>query len=381
MGEMRTLGGMTSLCLGLILFGQASHLRAGSKAELMAAIDSLRGIQPVAAGEDVEALNKKMDAAWTVLLGKKKSSIPLVEAELAKALRQDKPDQYFILDMSQLLLAMQGPQALTLAAQALSRIDGGAPVIKVNTDGLFHLALSLAQSGAAVLPQIDRLFLEEKAELKVFVVQHVLTLDSTLLCVFLYGSSGPDVEDHLLGKFGSNLAPYQAKRLLEILGWLGSEKSVPAAAPYLQGGDHELFARALKVMMALGGASGREAVLNLKAGGLSKESRAYLKKVLPNVKKAGYESQLRMLEEMAKPDPGLSDAKLEARLEKMIKNYGKDDELPAANILLSGLPQGLILGKLKRIRQMTLFRLSDEALDDVLVDNRIINALQYKASQ
>jgi hypothetical protein len=62
----------------------------------------------------------------------------------------------------------------------------------------------------------------------------------------------------------------------------------------------------------------------------------------------------------------------------MIAHFGRDDRTNPVAILDSNLESGFLITRLLEVRSHTLFRLSDEALDDVLVTNALINALRYR---
>ncbi len=349
---------------------------AGNQAEILKTIDSLRNIQPVKGEENLNAVNQRMDTAWKYLTAHKDESVPLIRQELLKELAQ-KNDQFFLLDMASFLIGQGKPQDDPLAFQCLSAIDPQAPVIQYNTDELFRLTYHLAQGGdPAVLEQVDRLFLKYRSESSLVVPQHAMTLDTAMICVFLYGVSGPGVEKHLLEQL-SLKSTYQ-KRLLEILCVLGSENGVEQVKPFLEGQDFDTFARSIKFMVTVGGPAGREAVLRVNPKRLDERSQKYFEHILPDVKKIDYKTYLGELQKISPAPKNFSDNELTTRLEKMYENYGKDDKLNPLNVVTSQLPTDDLIARMKGIRCRTLFRLSNEALDDVDIANTILNALQFK---
>jgi hypothetical protein len=62
----------------------------------------------------------------------------------------------------------------------------------------------------------------------------------------------------------------------------------------------------------------------------------------------------------------------------MIAHYGRDDRTNPVAILDSGLESDFLITQLLNVRSRTLYRLSDEALDDVAVTNALINGLRYR---
>jgi hypothetical protein len=62
----------------------------------------------------------------------------------------------------------------------------------------------------------------------------------------------------------------------------------------------------------------------------------------------------------------------------MYENYGKDDKTSPEAIFNSGLPNDFLVSELTRIRGRMFYRVSDEALSDVVLTNAILNALRYR---
>jgi hypothetical protein len=68
-----------------------------------------------------------------------------------------------------------------------------------------------------------------------------------------------------------------------------------------------------------------------------------------------------------------------SRIDTMIENFGEDERTSPLAILDSGLGADSLIASLLRVRSRSLYRLSDEALSDVEVTNRIVNALRYRS--
>ncbi len=159
------------------------------------------------------------------------------------------------------------------------------------------------------LALIDRSFLATKQQ--IFIPQHALTLSPALMCVFLYGVYGPASEDHLLRLLEQGNE--NAKIILEILAWIGTDKSIPLAKKF------DTFPG---------------------------------EKTLP-------------------PDT------VKQRLAGMYENYGQDTRTNPAAILNADLSGDYLITELAKIRSHMFHRISDEALEDVRISNFLIYALLF----
>src|SRR5258706_15155591 len=117
---LKTLLNLAVVALVVLAFCPAAQC-APSEAEILEHIRSLRGIKPTVDKGRLAALNSRMDSAWKYLEGHKAESAPLVERELITALANPS-DQFFVLDMGNLILTLNGKQAQSVALKALARI-------------------------------------------------------------------------------------------------------------------------------------------------------------------------------------------------------------------------------------------------------------------
>jgi hypothetical protein len=210
---------------------------------------------------------------------------------------------------------------------------------------------------------------------KIFIPQHALELDGTLACVFLYGAYGADAERVLRERLKDRS---DVKRVLELLAWLGSPDSVQAVGESLAvSPDYETFTRVTSFMMRAGGPAGREFMLTLAPDTLDARSREYLSRIRAAIQHTSFETVRESFVNL----PGektLPDAEVKSRLDAMIAHFGTDDRTNPVAILDSGLESDFLIAQLLEVRRRSLYRLSDEALDDVKVTNTLINGLRYR---
>lgn len=222
------------------------------------------------------------------------------------------------------------------------------------------------------------MFLTNVTKLEFFRAPHYVKLDATDLCVFLYGVTGANAEDHLIKAL--DISPATKQRVLETLGWLGSERSVePVKKLMASATDYETFTRCVAFMMALGGPEGKAAVLNLDASHLDPKAKEYHQRILPKVKDVSAETLRTALKQFDGNDGGkkLTDEELKRRLKKMYDNFGVDNETSPRSLVSSKLPRAYLIDQLKQIRSRMFYRINNHALDDVKVTNLIINTLQF----
>src|ERR1700741_4550219 len=103
--------------------------------------------------------------------------------------------------------------------------------------------------------------------------------------------SGP-ILAHCTGwAFDANLADKTvARKVMEVLIWLGSPQSVPAVAKaYAASPDYETFSRMTAFMMKSGGPQGRAAMLEVHPNDLDAHSREYYAKVRPAIESTTFD--------------------------------------------------------------------------------------------
>ncbi len=338
-------------------------------------VNDLRTIQPTKDQNKVSAYNKKMDAAWKYFSQNKKVAIPSLQQILIEETKQKVPNQLVLLDIAHFLAREGKAGGVASSLEALYLIDPASPIIKDNFQDLFQLAYRLAsESDTRILNVFDRIFLS--TDKSVFVPQHAMTLDGTLICVFLYGKYGANALPHLLELLND---PRYRVRVLEILIWLGNVESVPKIQSVMKSHrDYDTFTRAAAYMMQVGGKAGKEAMLAVKVDELDVGSREYYNKVVGAIRETTYSG----IEKSFAAMPGYKktdDSALKIRLAKMAETYGKDDDLHPLVILKSGLTDNMLVAELTLIRQRIFYRLSNEALTDVKMTNAIMNALSYRS--
>ena len=363
------------LTAGCLLSGTLYGVRAGTlEQETLSHLEAIRAIQAGRTDAAYAAYNKQMDAAWQFFAANKPKVLPILQSQLRAELGREQPSDLILLDIGFFLSANDNAEGRSLARDALFRLNPHAAIIQVNHQELFELIHTVAQDhDSRVLGLIDSEFLA--SDEKIYIPQHALELNGTLACVFLYGTYGAESEQVLRARLKDRSA---ANRVLELLAWLGSPASVDAVGETLWASpNYETFSRVTSFMMRAGGARGREFMLAVAPEKLDARSREYLAKIRPAIEKTSFEA---VQDSFAKlpGDTKLTDAEVKARLDAMIASNGQDDRTNPAAILNSGLESGFLIGQLLEVRSRTLYRLSDEALDDVQVTNALINGLRYR---
>jgi hypothetical protein len=357
--------------LGVLLTGTLHA--ATLEQETITQLNVIRAIKAGGTEAANAAYNKQMDAAWQFFAANKPQVLPILRSQLQAELAREQPSDLILLDIG-FFLTNETSEDKLLARDALFRLNPRAAIVQTSRLELFELTHTVAQDrDPRVLGLIDSEFLS--SDRKIFIPQHALELDGTLACVFLYGAYGSDSEAVLRARLKDPLA---VKRVLEVLAWLGSPDSVHAVGEALSASpNYETFSRVTSFMMRAGGAAGRDFMLTLAPDTLDARSREYLSKVRTAIQAASFETVRKSFANL----PGekkLPDAEVKSRLTDMIAHYGRDDRTNPAAILDSGLESDFLITQLLEVRSRTLYRLSDEALDDVSVTNALINGLRYR---
>jgi len=349
-------------------------------ASVKAALGDLRDVHIDGLSQpQVDVINQRLDRAWKTIEASGPAAIPVVRAALvAETARPEKPDYFFLLDASHLLATLDPQNQWDAIAPALARIDPDDATIHANTEPYFRLCHQLAQTGRpdalpALLP-----FLRVKQAM-IFLPQHELRLNPTFMCIFLFGSYGPSSEDTLLERLDSH--PAERARILEILRWIGTGKSfAPVSKLYTPQQSYDILLRAFSALLAVGGEPGRKFLLETPVAAMDEKFRTYYARMhsilmIPGFEFNACELQKTKHEDSTKP---LSRAELDQLLSRLDANSGNEDlRNPMAVLLSAGASD---LPKLIHIRSRMLFRLSDEALDDVRQANTLITALSSKST-
>jgi hypothetical protein len=357
---------------------------AAEEAEVMAQLKNLRGIQSTSDNQELDRLNKLMDTAWQYLRENRTESVPIVIRELRNELKQQTPDQYFMLDTALFLILADDPKEDAqaredLAIDVLKHIDPKASIIQANVLQLVRLTHALAKrNDPRVLPQIDRIFLEVDQGVEYFQAPHYVKLPAQSVRVLLYGATGPTAEDHLAKRLTDPAYEKYQRTFLALLVELGSERSVDAVKLVLNSkGDYERFSMAVTMLMRVGGPQGRDAVVNLKTDHLDARSLESHQRILAKVQKVTFEGLAQTVKEFDSTDVVFDDAELSKRLE-LYAESGMDREINPSNVLNSGIRKDELLDQLKRVRSRTLWRLNQHALEDLYITNQVINAIQFR---
>lgn len=352
-----------------------SSVAATVEQDTLAHVANLRAIKSGQPQATIQTYNKQMDDAWKFFYANKAQVLPVLQSQLKDELTSAQPSDLVLLDVGMFVYKNGGDEGKKLGGDALLKLNPHSPLVQENFQELFDFTYSLARAhDPRALPIVDTVFLPSNQE--IFVPQHALRLDGTLVCVVLYGVSGIDVDSRLRGKFADKSLD---KRVLEILTWLGSPASLPDVRNAVMASpDYETFSRATTYMMRTAGPEGRNYMLGVDAHRLDTQSQKYLAQILPGVRDTSFKAFKQELANLP-GDTKLNDTEVAARLQAMVKNAGKDDRTSPLVILNSGLPAETLINELVKVRSSILQRLSDEALGDVEVTNYLINALRYRA--
>ena len=368
----RTQSWLGSLCLSVVFAGGAGA--ASLEQQTASHIDAIRTIRAGQSAATVDAYNKRLDSTWQFLTSHEPDVLPVLRKLLTAEMASPQPSDFVLLDIGFFLHQNDGADGKAVARDALFRLNPGDPVVTENRKELFEFADLAAQDhDPRVLGLIEHAFLT--SDDKIFIPEHSLQLDGTLTCVFLYGAYGPDSESALRAKLAT---PALTNRVLEILGWLGSPESVKAVGSTLSASpSYETVSRVAGFMMRNGGPAGREFMLGLAPEKLDSQSQHYLAGIRDSIRDTSF-AQIRSSFTAFPGDKQLSDAEVKARLDAMLANFGKDDRTSPLAILDSGLNEDFLIAELIKVRSLMLYRLSDEAFNDVEVTNAVINGLRYR---
>jgi hypothetical protein len=348
---------------------------ANVKSEAIAHVDQLRAIKAGADPATIEKYNGQMDAAWQYFESHKQAALPILTAELSSEIGKAKPNDLVLLDIGYFVILNGDAKQKALARRALKKLDPDAEIVQWNREELFKFAHAAARdSDDGVLALIDRAFL--KNDVSIFIPQHALKLDETLVCVFLYGAYGQNAEAHL-GSFLSNLG--LSHKVLETIGWIGSPASVDAVkGAMLASRDYDTFVRTTAYFMKAGGPQGRKAMLEIDPKQFDARTQEYYARIKPSVESASFEM---FHQQLAQAGNGakLSDEDARKRLSAMQAKGGWDWDVKPLDIVDSTLSKQFLIDQLTQIRAKAFQRLSDEALSDVELLNAVINTLRYRA--
>jgi len=360
------------ICLGISLLSLNTGY-ASDDVEIH--LDAIRGIKAIDDDEKLKKFNQQLDTAWSYFKASKEESNPILERELELELERRLPNDFFLLDIGYFLYLHGNEAQRVLAKRALYSLDASKKIIQFNLRQLFDFSYNVAADrDPKILSFLNDTFLTNQ-EQSLFIPMHSMRLDPTLICVFLYGIYGEGAEDALMAQLTKTSQP---NRIIEILSWIGSEKSSYAVeiAMY-KNKNYDTLARAVSFFMTVAGKKGNQILSSFNPEGFDKESQEYYQKIREPIRKVSFESIYKQLESFP-GDKRLSDRQLKVRLDEMYNNFGKDQKTSPLAILNSSMAKTDLIEQLKKIRSRTFYRLSDEALSDVKITNALINALYYK---
>jgi len=364
------------ICIVLVNF--SSILNASPlENEIKERLNLIRAIKVTDDSNLLKKYNQDLDASWKYFNENKKSVLPVLLKELKLELRKAAPNNFFLLDIGYFIF-LEGANDKVYtkeAIRALYSLDPSSGIIKANFQQLFKFTHKVAsQKDPKILEFIDKVFLAN-VDRSIFIPQHAMTLDPTLMCVFLYGVYGEGAESHIKLLINN---PKYTNRMIEILVWIGTNDSLAAVKNAMnKNPTYETFTRALTYMMLIGGQRGKETMLSLKHKKFDKKSQDYYKRVKDVIESQSFD---KLKNRFPKPssDVRLSNVDLKNRLTKMYDNYGRDQDTDPISIMSSTLPKKYLIEQLERIRYRMLHRISDEALSEVKMTNAIINTLSYR---
>lgn len=335
---------------------------AAIDAAISARISQIRTMPAAANPGTASAQRRELDAAWRYFGDYRDEALPILRRELAAEIRSPQPSQQLLLDAGCFLFAYGTDADKPLATQAALAINPDAMLDGPQRFRLLHAAA--ASHDVRLLPLIDRSFLRKSVSVPL--PQQGSSIDEAGVRALLYGRFGLAGERHLAGLLRDAAL---AKPVLDTLQLVGSPDSVPAIAPLLQSPDMEVFTRAVNFLVHSGGPQGRQAVLALRAQGLSMEAREFVgplrqKLAQPPVPPAG--------------KGALSDIEVRRQLDALEASNGNYNDIDPAAIVQSRLPKQELIERLTRIRERTFARASNEALDDAETTGALLNALGYR---
>jgi hypothetical protein len=344
-------------------------------------VERLRAIKPATDAKSAEQYNRQLEEAWKFFIAKREDvSLPL-RRQLALELKKTARNDFILLDLGYFLYMHGEPADREIAKTALFALNPRAEIVRFNQQELFQFAHEVASEGdERVLPLIDAAFLRDRVTIRV--AERGLTLDETAVCVFLYGAYGGRAEAHLRRLLADKAV---ARKVLDILIWIGSPESNADARHAMSAADPEIFVRAATFLMTMGGPQGRWLVLGVNPKELDARSREYYVKIRKLAEETTF-NELRhrfgapgsMAWAGDEEPERMPDEELKKRIAAMNAGYGRDVRVSPAAILDSGLPREFLVEQLTRTRGMLLRRVAGEVPADVQRTNALINALRYR---
>jgi len=253
-------------------------------------LERMRAIKPAKDAKQAEDYNKQLQEAWKYFADNP-PSIQVLRRALSRELSQERGrSDFLLLDLGFFLNQRGTPADRELARNALFTLDPAAEIIKFNQEELFQFTQEVAASrDARVLAFIDQAFL--KPGIQVRFPQADLRLDPAGTCAFLYGAYGPDSESHLAAMLKTPVTDKDlARRVLEVLIWIGTPASNPPVKNVLMGAarDSETFMRTATFLMAAGGPQGRAIMMAAQPDDMDLWTSTYYDKIRQRVQRTSF---------------------------------------------------------------------------------------------
>jgi hypothetical protein len=344
---------------------------AAIEKQTLAYVERLRAIKPATDAKTAERYNRQLEEAWKFFIERRKEVSLELRRQLALELRKTARNDFILLDLGYFLYTHGEPGDREIAKTALLALNPRAEIVRFNQQELFEFTHGVATEGdERVLPLIDAAFLRDRVTIRI--AGRGLTLDETAVCVFLYGAYGQGAEAHLRRLLADKAV---ARKVLDILLWIGSPDSNPEARAAMSAADPEIVVRAATFLMTMGGPQGRFLLLGVNPRDVDARSREYYAKIRKLAEATTFPELRRRFGEEAGRIP---DEELKKRIAAVNAGYGRDVRVSPAAILDSGLPREFLVEQLTRTRVVLLRRPAAEVPADVQRTNALINALRYR---
>jgi len=319
--------------------------------QALAHLDRMRAIKPATDPRQAEQYNRVLEDAWKFFIANP-DVIVVLRRSLAREISLPVRNDFILLDLGYYLQQRGTPADKDLARSALFTLDPGAEIIRFNLQELFQLTQAVAAGrDPRILAFIDKAFL--RREVAVPIPEAKLTLDPATACALLYGAYGDGAEVHLKASLKMPLADRAlARKILEILAWIGSPSSNAEVKGVLMGASHDYdtFVRTATVLMTVGGPPGRAVVLAVRAEDLDPWTRNYYERILGSARAATFLALRAPLAQQA----------------------------TAKAILDSAEPRAKLIDDLMRTRTKLFGSVSADGLAEIRRVNAILNALRYR---
>jgi hypothetical protein len=353
---------------------------AAIEKQTLAYVERLRGVKPATDAKSAEQYNRQLEEAWKFFLANRKAVSLTLRRQLTLELGKTARNDFILLDLGYFLYIHGEPADKEIAKTALFALNPRAEIMRFNQQELFQFAHEVASEGDdRVLPVIDAAFLRQSVTLRI--PERGVTLDEKAVCVFLYGALG-GAEAHLRRLLADKAV---ARKVLDVLIWIGSPESNADARSAMAAGDPEVFVRAATFLMTMGGPQGRWLILGLNPKELDARNREYYGKMRKPAEETTFQALRKRfgapgsMARAGDEEPArMPDEELKKRIAAMNAGYGSDLRVSPAAILDSGLPREFLIEQLTRTRGVLLRRPTPEVAADVQRTNALINALRYR---